>query len=358
MIKNAFSRILFLIIYSVILISCSRGFNKSSAPPELVIYPPPPDTTRVQYLTSISTSTDIMGKQSAFNKFMFGENVPKPILKPYGVTVYKSKVYICDTGLGGLVVIDLTLNSFEYFIPSGRGQLQLPLNCAVDENGILYVADGNRRQLVVFDREGKYIAEFGEVAETFKPTDISIFGNRIYVASVKDQKIFVYDKSTYNLVNSFPQSEPGDDNFLYQPANLFANKDGVYVSDMGSNQVKLYMHDGTFVRSFGGFGTYMGQLTRPKGVSVDENSNLFVVDAAFENVQIFNKDGNVLMFFGGPYSKPGDMWLPADVTVSYTGQEFFRKYVDDSFVLRYLLFVTNQYGPDKVSVYGFVEPAK
>jgi hypothetical protein len=82
------------------------------------------------------------------------------------------------------------------------------------------------------------------------------------------------------------------------------------------------------------------------------------VDAAFENVQIFNKDGNVLMFFGGPYSKPGDMWLPADVTVSYTGQEFFRKYVDDSFVLRYLLFVTNQYGPDKVSVYGFVEPAK
>jgi hypothetical protein len=93
-------------------------------------------------------------------------------------------------------------------------------------------------------------------------------------------------------------------------------------------------------------------------VAVDNNSNLFVVDAAFENVQIFNKDGRILMFFGGPYKKRGDMFLPADVTISYTGFDYFSKYVDDSFILKYLIFVTNQYGPDKVSVYGFVEPVK
>jgi hypothetical protein len=97
---------------------------------------------------------------------------------------------------------------------------------------------------------------------------------------------------------------------------------------------------------------------RPKGVAVDNKSNLFVVDAAFENVQIFNKDGRILMFFGGPYKKRGDMFLPADVTISYTGLDYFSKYVDDSFILKYLIFVTNQYGPDKVSVYGFVEPVK
>jgi DNA-binding beta-propeller fold protein YncE len=355
MINKTFFYFLILTFSLVILGSCSKKISKTNAPPELVFYPPPPDTTRIQYLTSISASTDVLGKQSAFNKFMFGENLPQPILKPYGVTVSKSRIYICDTGLGGLILIDLSDNSFAYFTPSGRGQLQLPLNCAVDENGILFVADGNRRQIVVFDRDEKYLAEFGEASESYKPTDICIFGNNIYVTSVKDQKIYIYDKDNYKLVSSFPESEPGDDSYLYQPTNLFVNQNGIYVSDMGDNKVKLYSPQGKFLNAFGGFGTYMGQLTRPKGITVDDKSNLFVVDAAFENVQVFNKAGNVLMFFGGPYTKPGDMWLPADVTVSYTGQEFFRKYVDDSFILKYLIFVTNQFGPDKVSVYGFVQ---
>jgi DNA-binding beta-propeller fold protein YncE len=358
MIKRIFYGCLFLVLYGVILVSCSRGYIKSTTPAEPVIYPPPPDTTRVQYLTSISTSTDVTGKQTAFNKFIFGEEVPKPIVKPYGVTVYKSKVYICDSGQAGIVVIDFPERSFNCLIPSGRGQLQLPLNCAVDEKGFLFVADGKRRQIVVFDGDGKYVTEFGELVESFKPTDIAIFKDKIYVVSVKDQRILVYDKSTYRLLKYFPEMEPGDEGYLYQPTNLFVDQRGIYVSDMGDNKIKVYSPEGNFLRSVGESGALSGQLSRPKGISLDTNSNLFVVDAAFENVQIYNREGKVLMFFGGPYSKPGDMWLPADVTISYSCLEYFRKYVDDDFNLKYIIFVTNQYGPDKLGVYGFVEPVK
>jgi DNA-binding beta-propeller fold protein YncE len=348
MIKRKSLKFLFYILFAIVIISCSRDLSKSSDSSELAVYPPPPDTTRVQYLTSISISTDIKGKQSAFKKFMLGEEIPKPIIKPYGITVSDSKVYICDTGLGGLIKIDLTRKSFDYFIPSGRGQLQLPLNSSVDENGLLFVADGNRRQIVVFDRDGKYISEFGESGDLFKPTDVS----------VKDQRVFVYDKTSYHLLAGFPDVESGDDGYLYQPTNLFVNKEFVYVSDLGDNKIKIYSHEGKYIRSAGGYGTYAGQLMRPKGVAVDNKSNIYVADAAFENVQIFNREGKILMFFGGPYSRHGDMWLPADVTLSYTGLEYFRKYVAAGFDLKYLIFVTNQYGPDKVSVYGFVEPVK
>jgi hypothetical protein len=358
MIKKAFYRVFYLILFTTIGISCAKDFSKSSGSDNLVIYPPPPDTTRVQYLTSISTSADIKGKQSAFNRFLVGEEVPKPIIKPYGVTAHESKIYICDTGLGGLVIMDLARKSFEYFIPSGKGQLQLPFNCSVDENGTLFVADGNRRQIVVFNNEGKYVTEFGETSENFKPTDVFVIDGKIYVASVKDQKVYVYDKNTYSQLFSFPAMEPGDDGFLYQPTNLVVSQNQIYVSDLGDNKIKTYSLDGKFLRSAGGYGNNVGQLMRPKGVAVDNKSNLFVVDAAFENVQIFNSKAHVLMYFGGPYTGHGDMWLPADVTVSYTGLEFFSKYVDDSFNLKYLIYVTNQYGPDKVSVYGFVEPKK
>jgi DNA-binding beta-propeller fold protein YncE len=358
MIKRTLCRVFYLTIYTVIIISCSKDFSKSSGVDDLLIFPSPPDTTRVQYLTSISVSTDIQGKQSAFNKFMFGEEVPKPLIKPYGVTVNNSRIYICDTGLGGIVIIDLLKKSFDYFIPSGKGQLQLPLNCSVDENGVLFIADGNRRQIVVFDPEGKYVTEFGESGENFKPTDVFVLRDRIYVSSVKDQRVYVYDKTSYGLRMNFPAMESGDDGYLYQPTNLFVDLNYIYVSDMGDNKIKVFSHNGKYIRSVGGYGNYAGQLMRPKGVTVDNKSNLFVVDAAFENVQIFNKEGKVLMSFGGSYKRPGNMWLPADVTISYTGVEYFSRYVDESFNLKYLIFVTNQFGPDKVSVYGFVEPKK
>jgi DNA-binding beta-propeller fold protein YncE len=345
-------------LFGVIILSCSRELTKSYGNSDPAVFPPPPDTTRVQYLTSISISTDIKGKQSGFNKFMFGEDQPKPVIKPYGVTVSGSKIYICDTGLGGLIFIDLLKKSFDYFIPSGKGQLQLPLNCSVDNSGFLFVADGNRRQIVVFDSEGKYVSEFGESGETFKPTDVSVFNDKIFVVSVKDQKVFVYSRSDYRLLLSFPDMEPGDDGYLYQPTNLFINKDFVYVSDLGENKIKLYSHEGKYLCSVGVSGTYAGQLMRPKGIAVDNKSNLYVADAAFENVQIFNSEGKVLMSFGGPYKRPGDMWLPADVTVSYSGIDYFRKYLYPGYNLKYLIYVTNQYGPDKVSVYGFVEPVK
>ena len=356
MIIRTVFRSFLLTLLTIILFSCSREFSKSTLTPDPIIFPAPPDTTRIQYLTSISTSTDIWGKQSALNRFISGEDVPLSIKKPYGVTVKDSRIYICDTGIGGLVFIDLQNKRFDLFVPYGKGQLQLPLNCFVDDDGNLFVADGNRRQIVIFDVDGKYISEFGESAIDFKPTDVVVFKERIYVASVKDHKIYIYDKHSYKLISKFPSMEPGDDGYLYQPTNLFVDQSGVYVSDMGDTRIKIYSTDGKFLRFVGGYGNYAGQLMRPKGLAVDNNSNIFIVDAAFENVQIFNSEGNVLMFFGGPYKRHGDMWLPADVTISYSGLEYFSRYVDESFNLKYLIFVTNQYGPDKVSVYGFVEP--
>jgi DNA-binding beta-propeller fold protein YncE len=355
--NKLFCRFFILAAIVVIFSSCAKELSQSIGSGDLVIYPSPPDTTRIQYLTSISISTDIKGKQSVINKFIFGEEMPKPVIKPYGVTVRGSKVYVCDTGIGGLILIDLADKSFEY-TPSGQGQLQLPLNATTDENGFLYVADANRRQVVVFDNNLKYVSELGEATESFKPTDVNIRGDKLFVVSVKDQKVFIYDRNSYKKVSSFPSLEAGDDGYLYQPTSITLDDKFIYVSDIGDNKVKVFTLTGDYIRSIGGYGTYAGQLMRPKGVATDKEGNIYVVDAAFDNAQIFNVKGNVLMSFGGPYRGHGDMWLPADVSVSYTGLEYFSRYVNPSFYLKYLIFVTNQYGPDKVSVYGFVGQKK
>lgn len=352
-----FALYLLLILGVSLTLGCSSmKDNQADGERDIIIYPAPPDTTRIQYLGSISGSQHIRQKNSAFVRYTLGEEKAKAINKPYGVFMNSGKIYVCDAYIKGLEIIDLKNHKFDYFIPGGKGELKLPFNSTMDDKGNLYVADGGRGQIVVFDANRKYVNCFGN-PETMKPIDIVVYDNKLWLPNLISHKVEVYDINTYELINSFPESEEGNKDFLYSPTNIYVINDKVYVSDIGDFKVKIYSTSGEYLSTVGQYGNTVGTLTRPKGIAVDKDENLYVVDAGFENVQIFNKEGNVLMFFGGEYKGPGDMWLPAKVSIDYDNLEYFKKFVDPSFEAKYIIFVTNQYGPDKLSIYAFVEPA-
>jgi sugar lactone lactonase YvrE len=341
------------IILLIITSSCFKQPARSPGSENLVIYPAPPAKTRIQYLTSFSTSSDIKKSQSAFNKLLFGEEEQLPIVKPYGITVHNDRIYICDTGIKGIEIIDLKNQTFEYFLPGGKGQLQFPINCHVDPEGHLYVADGNRKQVVIFDQNLKYLDAI-TLKDNKKPTDLYVEGSRIWVAAIDDHKIHIYNKNDRTYMAGIPKGAAQLKVNLYQPANISLQNNQVYVSDIGACKIHVFDTAMNYKQSLGETGYRPGQFTRPKGVCADKKGNIYVVDAAFENIQIFNSEGMLLMHFGGTYKAPGGMWLPADVTIDYGNLDYFTQYVDSSFNLEYLIFVTNQYGPDKVNVYGFV----
>ena len=341
-------------------ISCSRNAyqQKKKNIKDIVIFPSPPDTARIQFLTRVSNSTDILRKRSSFMSLILGEqDKAKQIQKPYGVFIHKGKIFICDQGLGGLEIIDLEYRTFKQFVPKGRGELKLPLNCFVDQNDFLYIADGERHQVVIFDENLNYVNSFSP-SEKFKPTDVFVYGKKIFVPDCTDNKVYVYDKITLSMLDYFPKTEKGSPDFLYSPTNVYVTPNKIYVTDMGDYRVKMYTHEGKFLTSLGSYGTQPSQFLRPKGIAVDHESNLYVVDAGFENTQIFNDDGKLLMFFGGPYQGPGYMWLPAKVNIDYDNLKYFSKYADPGFELKYLILITNQYGPDKLSIYGAVKLKK
>lgn len=354
---NFRSFLLYLLIAGLLIpLSCTnKQIIKSPSDDNIIIYPSPPDPPRIQFLTSINTSFDIAGKQSGFNKFIFGEEQPKPIIKPYGIFVRNGKLYIADTGARGIVIIDPVNQNFDYFIPSGLGQLQLPINCFVDEEGKLYIADGNRRQIVIFDEQGKYVNAFGD-KENFKPTDVFVQNNKIFVANLEAQKIQVYDSGDFSHLYNFPETDQKDSTYLYQPVNIYVAHDRVYVSDFGDFKIKIFTPEGKFLESVGRYGRNFGEFVRPKGIAVDRDSNLYVVDAAFENTQIFNSKGELLMFFGGSYNGEGSMGLPAGIAITEELLDYFRPMVHESFELIHLIFVTNQYGSEKINVYGYIKP--
>jgi DNA-binding beta-propeller fold protein YncE len=351
-------RFVYLLLISPLLFSCSRSIYSGLASPELVLYPVPPDTTRIQFLARISGSGDMSGGRKSIARFITGEQEQSMIInKPYGVAIQKGKIMVCDTYIHGLEIIDLDRGKFEQFVPRGRGELKVPINCFIDEKGFLYIADSERKQVVVFDEKRNFYDCFGET-EDFKPVDVFVRDNQVWVADVAGHQVHVYSAdSARTLLKSFPEVNSKDPESLFSPTNIFVTSDKVYVSDFGDFRVKVYDHDGAFIGGIGSYGTSVGQFTRPKGIAVDRESNLLVVDAGFENVQMFNADGKLLMHIGGNYKGPGDMWLPAKVVIDYENTRYFERLVDPAFKLRYLILVTNQFGPDKLNIYGAVEPS-
>jgi len=64
----------------------------------------------------------------------------------------------------------------------------------------------------------------------------------------------------------------------------------------------------------------------------------------------------LLLFFGESEGNPYPLVLPAGIAIDYTNLDYFQPYVDSRYKLEYLVFVANQYGPNKIAVYGFIQP--
>jgi DNA-binding beta-propeller fold protein YncE len=313
---------------------------------ETVFFPPAPDPPHVQYLTSISSSADV---KPALLPFL--PNTPEPgekISKPYGIAVRGSKLYVSDTPFSQLSAIDFKEKTYALI---RHDALQTPINIALDQDGNIYLADTGKKAVLQFTAEGNLLRILAKGVT--KPTDVAIYGDEIYVVDYNGSEVKVLDKKSGNQIRSIGREGKPEDT-LSLPTNLALDKNGfIYVTNVGNNRIIKMDRTGKVIKAFGETGDRPGQFARPKGIAVDDEGLIYVVDAGHQVVQIFNQDAQLLMFFGERGSKAGTLNLPADIAISRDNLEYFRQYADPSFEVEQLIFVTNQAGPRKISVYGF-----
>ena len=319
-------------------------------------FPRSPNEPRIQFLTAFSSDRNL-GRDTTFTEYLTGQ--PPDVVglaKPYGLATSPGQIRVCDTGLGAIAVFDLTRKRGRYFAPRGNGKLVVPINITVDSDGTQYVADTGRNQVIIFGSDDSFIAALGEVDE-MKPTDVAVSTNRLYVTDLKHSTVRVYDKAERSLLFTIPKEPINDTNRLYQPTNLALDEQGhLLVSDTGGFRVQVYDAEGNYLRTIGRQGTAPGFFARPRGIATAHDGSCFVVDASTQLVQMFNAEGQLLMFFGQPgESEAGELLLPAAVKVDYDNLGYFQTFVSPEYRLRYLILVTSQFGPSKISVYGFIE---
>jgi hypothetical protein len=331
------------------------GCSSSRREGPVVFYPEPPQQPRIQYLTKFNDSSDIEKRGGLLATLSGAELGGKQLGKPYGVTIHEGVIYVADTAIRGVVKLDLENRRMEMLPSSGQGQLRKPVNLEVSEAGIIYVADAERSQVLAFRLDGEHVATYGD-GELFSPVDVAIGDGKLYVADITGSDVKVLDLKSGEVLNTIGKRgiKPGE---FRKPTNLWLDEEGnLYVTCTMNNQVSKFDPAGEFLSSFGFPGDGIGALARAKGVSVDRDGHVYVVDAAFENVQIFDQAGDVLLFFGGPGNQDGNLYLPASIHLDYDNLAYFQGFADEHFVLDYVLLVTNQFGPRKVSVFGFGHP--
>jgi len=319
--------------------------------PQAVYFPPAPALPRIQFLTAFNGLRDIE-EQSGFNRFVVGEKLNLQLDKPYGVAIYDGRIYVCDTNTT-VIVLDLKKKQFSSMAGAvGPGRLTQPVNISIEADGTKYVADPVRGQIVVFDRADAYLRAIGEPG-AWKPVDAVTFGDLLYVADNANGLVKVFDKLSGELLKTI--GDKGDPaNRLDRPTNLAFDRDGdLYVTDVGRFQVVKFDRDGHFKSTIGKLGDNLGHFARPKGTAIDREGRLYAVDAAFNNVQIFDSKGRLLMYFGDTGEAPGGLLLPAKVALDDKNIEYFRPYAAPEFEIEYLVLVSSQFGPRKVSIFGF-----
>lgn len=347
--KQGFYTLLCLLILS----ACAQHIEEKT--PVAVFYPPPPEQPRLQFLTTLSSEEDLgTSKSNGLDTFLSGPKESfSAIGRPYAASSAPGKIYITDKKINKIVIIDLVANSFKVLEDKGPGALGTPAGIWVSQDDVKYVADTKRQQIVVFDAKNEFVRAYGNKEVFERPVDVAVHENRIFVCDIAKNQIIVLDKDSGKTVLLIGKGGSANGE-LYKPSHITVDAQGnLFVTDAFNFRLQQFDSKGNFVKVFGFHGDQVGGMARPKGLAIDREGHLYNVDAASEQIQIFDDKAQILLFFGGPGVGPGNLYLPAGMHIDYDNVKFFNKYADKDFKLKYLIYVCNMSGPNKINVYGF-----
>lgn len=372
-----------------LLIGWSEAAPAQQAQVAPVVWPAPPEATRIRYVSSLATEADIGRKESFMRRVrraVVGGSVEGAlrVQRPYDVFARSpEQVYVTDGLTQGILLFDRTRHEARLIGLTVPGGLQKPMGIGPGPAGGLVVADQMARRVVQLDAAGNFVRSFGGPDQLANPVDAATdtATGQVYVVDSHLHQVIVYgpdggvirrlgrqdlDAEALRLALATPgqptHETPGGGSeavgphratthdalenrgegpgeFKYPYSVSIAGDGTVYVSDQMNFRVLAFDREGNFLRQIGKVGTQPGHFARPKGVAVDREGHLFVVDAAFNNVQIFEPDGRLLLAFGSGGDGPGRQILPLGLAIDDTE----RVYVADRF-------------NNRIQIYQYVRP--
>ena len=298
------------------------------------VWPPPPETPRIKWLTQWSNRLDF-GRQGGLFNLLVGEEKIEKLKRANGVVADSAgSVYVADSENGVIFVFDQEKKTLRFL---GFGTLAGPIGLAIDnKKGVVYVSDARLKRVIGFDKErNSIVMNIGAPGEFQNPSGMVFdeLRDRLYVADARNHVVKVFDKDGKPIL-SIGKRGSGDGEFNF-PSYLALDRNGnLYVVDSFNFRVQIFDPNGKFIKKFGKIGDASGSFSRPNGIGVDSDDHIYVVDAAFNNFQIFDNNGKLLLWIGNAGRNPGEFYLPSGMYIDKQD----RIYVTDTFNQRVQVF--------------------
>jgi sugar lactone lactonase YvrE len=224
--------------------------------------------------------------------------------EPWGVAVGPDgSVYVSDTWNHRIQKFDADGKFIKMWGTFGQSDantpsaLYGPRGIAVDAKGHVYVADTGNKRIVIFDSDGKFLAQFGsegfDVGQFSEPTDVQLDAQgNLYVTDTWNQRVQVFSPSadglTFTPLKQWPITNGWKSQSLDNKPYIAISPDGhVFVTDPEGYRVLEFTSDGQFVQTWGTFGTDASSFGLTSGFAVDAQGHVWVSDAGNNRVLRF-----------------------------------------------------------------------
>ena len=318
----------------------SQSVHEAAAPKFQLAWPEPPDAPRYVYQGQLRSAADVRpeNKDERLQRILTGQGAVStdPLYrKPAALAARKGRIYVADPPTAAVVVFDIPRQRVFRIGVREPNHVMKPVSLALDDAGRVYVLDGKRRAVMVYDPLGLFLFSVGDPKALTQPSGVAVSadGQRIFVVDRgslegDDHKVVAYAPDGKELFRLGPRGA-GPGQFNIPLAATVAPDGTLLVLDSGNFRVQGFDLEGRSRLTFGNVGAGLGQFSRPRSIATDPNGNIFVSDGSFNNVQIFNPHGQLLMWIGKPDMRngPGQFGLIAGVATDETG----RLYVSDHY---------------------------
>lgn len=238
---------------------------------------------------------------------------------PQGIAVFSGRLYVSYRGFNKIDILDYKGKYLDSFSPFPGGTVNL-LTLASDAKGNIYVVDEKNRILLVFDQKNNFLYPFpprrmnpSDADFLCLPIGVSIHRHLIFITDMGSNSVKAFLNNGDFLMAIKGLGENGEK--PWHPRGVALCQDGrILVSDVMEKKVAVFNCAGKFAYFFENT-EGKDELTAPGAMAIDGKGRVHVVDTMMHRVFVYDNYGKFLFTYGLTGRKEGQLSRPRGIAI-------------------------------------------